>query len=48
LTDNNNQLTEQFNASKRREKIAKTLAIIAAIFAIGLSAYNILKLIISG
>ena len=41
LTQNNNQLTEQFNAMKKREKIAKILAIISAILAIGLSFFNI-------
>ncbi|MCL2798591.1 MAG: hypothetical protein FWD58_11205 [Firmicutes bacterium] len=46
LTNNNNRLTEQFNASKRREKIAKTLAIVSAILAIGLSTYNFLRMII--
>ena len=45
LTNNNNQLTEQFNASKKREKIAKTLAIISAIAAIGLTTYNFLMII---
>lgn len=46
LTRNNISLTEQFNAMKKREKIAKILAIISAVLAIGLSAYNILRLII--
>jgi len=46
LTENNTRLTNQFNASKRREKIAKTLAIISSIAALGLTTYNILRMII--
>ncbi|MCL2796542.1 MAG: hypothetical protein FWD58_00585 [Firmicutes bacterium] len=43
LTENNSRLTEQFNVSRRREKIAKTLAIISSILAIGLTIYTFLQ-----
>jgi len=42
LTRNNNQLTEQYNNMKKREKIAKIMAIIAATFSIGLAVFNII------
>jgi len=45
LTKNNNQLTEQYNNMKKREKIAKIMAIIAATFSIGLAIFTIFNLI---
>jgi len=42
LTKNNNQLTEQYNNMKKREKLAKIMAIIAATFSIGLAVFNII------
>ena len=47
LTKNNNQLTEQYNNMKRREKIAKIMAIISATIGIGLGIYNVIRLILS-
>ena len=47
LTKNNDQLTEQYNNMKKREKVAKILAIISASFGIGLGVFNIIRLIIS-
>ena len=42
LTDNNNKLTEQYNNMKKREKVAKIMAIVAATFSIGLAIFNII------
>ncbi|MCL2375581.1 MAG: hypothetical protein FWC82_03570 [Firmicutes bacterium] len=42
LTKNNNQLTEQYNNMKKREKVAKIMAIIAATFSIGLAVFNVI------
>ena len=42
LTHNNNQITEQYNNMKKREKVAKIMAIIAATCSIGLAVFNII------
>ena len=46
LTDNNNHLTEQFNKSRKREKIAKILAIISSVAALGLTAWKIIGMLV--
>jgi len=42
LTKNNNQLAEQYNNMKKREKVAKIMAIVAASFSIGLAIFNVI------
>ncbi|MCL2555521.1 MAG: hypothetical protein FWE03_00685 [Firmicutes bacterium] len=47
LTKHNEELNTQFKLSKRREKIAKTLAIISSIAAIAFTAWRIIDAFIS-
>jgi len=47
LTKHNEELNQQFKISKRREKIAKTLAIISSIAAIAFTAWRIIDAFIS-
>jgi hypothetical protein len=44
LSKNNELLYRQFNLSKRREKISKTIAIISSSLAIGLAVYKFLQI----
>ena len=46
LSKNNEQLFKQFQASKRREKIAKIIAIIASCLAIGFWVYKIIMILL--
>jgi len=46
LTKHNDELYEQFKMSRRREKIAKTLAIISSIAAIAFTAWRIIDMIL--
>ena len=47
LSKHNEELNKQWKISRRREKIAKTLAIISSIAAIGFTAWRIIDMILS-
>jgi small-conductance mechanosensitive channel len=46
LSKNNDQLFQQFQHSKKREKLAKIVAIISALLTIGLTAWRIIEMIL--
>ena len=46
LSKNNEQLFQQFQSSKRREKIAKIIAVVASSLAIGFWIYKIIMVIL--